>query len=80
MKEENGERQKQRWEEGESLSGKLMEKREEKQEKGKCRRMRVAAEENRRREESQRSDETHRETQKWSKREREEMLFQDHTY
>ena len=42
----------------------------------------MAAEENRRREESGRSDETRRETQKWSEREREreEMLFQDHTY
>lgn len=65
---------------GESGSRKLMEKREEKHEKRKSRRMRVAVEGNRRREESRRSDETCSETQKWSVREREEMLFQDHTY
>lgn len=65
---------------GALLRRKLMENRDEKQEKWKSRRMKVAAEENRRREESQRSDETRRETHKWSEREREEMLFQDHTY
>lgn len=65
---------------GESLSRKLMEKREEKREKRKRRRMRVAVEGYRRREESRRSDETCRETHKWSESEREEMLFQDHTH
>lgn len=38
----------------------------------------MAAGENRRREESRRSDETG--GGDWSEREREEMLFQDHTY
>lgn len=54
---------------GALLGRKLMENREEKQEKRESGRMRVAAEENRRREESQRSDETGRETHKWSERE-----------
>lgn len=43
-------------------------------------RMRVAAEENRREEESQRSEEAGREAHEWSERGREEILFQDHTY
>lgn len=46
----------------------------------KRRRMRAVAEENRWRKESWRSDETGKETRKWSEKERKETLFQDHTY